>query len=140
MRRFICAAMIAVCAAAYAADEINAQISFRVLDGYLEYQRNLNGTFTITNLNPVISGGSQTIGTNAVQIRMDDVATTGWAWFRNLSTNKYITLGTVDTSTTYIAVMKLKAGEYGLIRIGTTNLYGQAEADGTVLEKAIVSD
>ena len=138
---FILAALAALVRLAPAANEITAQASLVATKGFLNVSRQANSAFNITNTAPNVAGYTQLLGTNAAeQITFGDVQTPGWAWFRNLGTNT-VSLGVVDASTNFIEFARMKAGEYGLIPVGTNGLYGMSigtNETGTVLEKIIL--
>jgi hypothetical protein len=141
----ICAAVMAIGAAAYAANEITAQVALKVVTGYYDQTRAVNASWSIATTNPNVAGGTQAIGTNAAElVTIGDVTTKGWSYFRNLGTmTNVIALGVVDASTNFLEFARLEMGEYGVIRLGTNSIYaisiGAGEA-ATVLEKLIVDD
>jgi len=147
MKKLIATALLLTLASVgYAANEITAAITFKAATGYLDFTRAVNAQWTITNASPNIAGDSQSLTTGTVSaVTQGALVKKGWGWFRNLSTNNTMSLGVVDASTNYIEFAQLKAGEYGLIRLGTNTLYATLPSCVTnettsVLEKAIIDD
>jgi len=131
--------------AAYAANEITAAITLKATKGYLDIQRSANAQWNLTNTAPNVSGLTQRIGTNTAElISVGDVATPGWAWFRNLSTNNNIAVGVMDVNTNFLEFARFAPGEYGLIPLGTNSIYGMANGAtneaNSVLEKIILDE
>ena len=142
MKRIALLAMMLIPLAVHAADEITANVVLKVTDGNLDYQRAVNVQFDITNATPNSAAGTQTITTNApVAITVGSVATPGWTYWRNLTTNttRYVELGT-GTGIAFRAFGKLRAGEYGLLRLGTTAPYAKSYGGTVRLETAIIDD
>lgn len=142
MRRISAAVLIAAMLAltAGAADEIAATVSFKVTKGYLDFTRAVNATWTITAASPNVAGQTQLIGLTPEQVTIGDVTTAGWSFFRNLNASNVIEIGAVDASTNFLPLIKLKAGEYALMRMGTNFWYAKAFTAASRLEKAIVDN
>ncbi len=80
---------------------------------------------------------TQEIGSSAEALVLGDVATPGWAVFKNLSDSdsdpppgNYVEVG-IDAGG-FQAFAKLEAGEQGMIRLGTTAPYARAYPSGVV--------
>ncbi len=147
MNRLIVAVVIvgAMAVVGSRAADITAQAVLKVTKGYIDIQRAANTDFSIASSPAAIAGFTQTIETNAAeQITIGDVATKGWSWFRNLSSNgNAVAVGVVDASTNFIEFARLAAGEYGLIPLGTNTIWARSygtNAASCELEKIIVSD
>lgn len=87
------------------------------------------------------AGGIQVIGTSEEVITSTDVGTLGWAWFRNLDTSNYVTIGP-ESGGAMVGMLKLKAGETaGPFRLlpGVV-LRGQANGASVKLKKLILED
>ena len=136
----------ALMCAARAANEISAQVVLKVEDGYISQQRAVNAQWTMNAARPNISAGTHIIPTNgaAVLITTGDVATNGWTFFRNLSAYNTISIGaSVNAGTTVHEVLRLPAGTYALLPLGTSAVYAVMSAHTTnetssVLEKLIL--
>lgn len=130
------AALLALTAGA--ADEITANVTFKVTKGYLDFTRAVNDTHDITASAPNVSGKTQLIGTTPEQVAIGDVATCGWAFFRNLNTSNVLEIGAADASTNFLPLIRLAPGQYCLLPLGTNFFYAVSFTNSTVLEKAIV--
>lgn len=98
------------------------------------------GTIQITQTTQACAGGVQTIGTTEEAIVVTDVSTPGYAFFRNLDSTNFVTIGTYVTAT-YYPCLKLKAGEYAIARLdGTKTFYAKADTANVKLQYAILSD
>lgn len=76
------------------------------------------GADTIDMAATGLSSGIQNIGTSAEQITTTEVGTIGWAFFQNLDTTNYVTIGP-DSGGNLIDFVKLKPGEFCLMRLMT---------------------
>lgn len=142
MRRIAaCLLITAACLplAAWAADEITAQVVLKVAAGNLQVQRAVNDTFSITNATPVMAGGTQTIPTNtAAAVTLGDVVNPGWTWVQNVTTNanRYVELGT-GSGGSFAPFVRLYAGEYWAGPLGTAAPYALAHGGAVVIDKVI---
>ena len=132
---------------AMAANEIVAQIVIKLTSGFQDVQRAVNATHSVSGSPVNSAAGTQTIGTNAAElVTVGDVSVKGWSYWRNLeSTNggNVVALGVIDASTNFLEWARLAAGEYGLIPLGTRDIYALSigtNAAGTVLEKFIIEN
>lgn len=120
------------------AQEISINLRMRVTNGFLVHEDSVtNQLVDMTGL--VASGGSQNVGTNSEAIVVNDVATAGYAFFRNTGPTNYIDLGT-GTGTSFVAFSRLKAGESGCIRLGTNAPTARANVAPVNLQYYILSD
>ncbi len=123
------------------ADELDYQITFSYEKGSQQHDRSIQGTATVTGVPSV--GGVQTIGTTAggEALVVNDVSTNpGFCYFRNLDSTNFCTIGTY-VSSVYYPTVKLKAGEFCLLRLVTGLVYRAIADTGNVnLEYYILSD
>lgn len=70
----------------------------------------------------------QTIGTSEEALALGDVSTEGYAFFQNLDATNFVTIGSYTGGTTYNPVVKLKAGEFALLRLDSSQTF-YAKAD-----------
>lgn len=85
------------------------------------------------------SGGIISIATTATQVVLGTGTTpAGWAFFTNLDTTNYVTLGTF-VAATYTAFVKLMPGESALMRMATTTIYAQANTSAVDLEFEVLT-
>lgn len=82
----------------------------------------------------------QTIGTTYEALTVGaDVATAGWAFFRNLDATNFVEIG-LEVSSAFQTLMKLMPGECALLPLATKALYARANTaavklDFTILER-----
>jgi hypothetical protein len=147
MKRFLAGvlACVALALAARAANELTAQVAVRFVDGYVDLQRGANASWTVTNASPNVAADSVGVTTNAAALAFGAVSVKGWTWFRNVTAagGDTIALGVVDASTNFIEFARMKPGEYGLIRLGTSAIWAQkigTNETSSRLEKMCVDD
>lgn len=120
------------------ADEITIAASLSVTKGNLDQVRRMP-TLSVDMTGTNYSGGAQSIGTSYEAVTISaDVATAGFAVFRNNDETNYVEIG-LEVASTFYPFARLNAGEYMLVRLGTTSIFAQAntaavDLDVTVLE------
>lgn len=120
------------------ANEITINTTFKVTKGYLDLTRQLAITPTLTASAPNVAGFTQAIGFAASEaIAVGDVATLGWAWFKNLGPTNFVDIGPYSGGA-LVPFVRLLVGEAALLRLtpGIT-IHAQADTAGIVLEKLI---
>jgi hypothetical protein len=71
----------------------------------------LSGAFSFAVTYPTMSGGVASIGTSAHEaLPLQDVATPGLAWFKNLDGTNYVEVGS-DVAGTFYPFLKLKPAQ-----------------------------
>jgi hypothetical protein len=120
------------------ANEIQVTAKLVVSKGYLVHTEN-PGIIQVTMSGTTATGGAQDIGTSGEAITITDVATAGYAYFRNTSTTEYVEIGT-GTAGSFVAFAKLKAGECGVIRLGTNAPTARAQTSSVKLQFYILAD
>jgi hypothetical protein len=119
------------------ADEITVSVSLSTLKGNFSYSRSIFDNADQTTARG--SGAVQAVGTTEEQVVVSsDVATAGWAVFRNLNTTGSIEIG-LFISATFYPLIKLKSGEPALLRLGTNTFYAKASV-ASDLEYFILAD
>lgn len=121
-------------------NEITVNVSLGVKNGFLS-QSLTPGTILVTMTGTTATGGAQDIGTstNAETISMNDVSSAGYAFFRNTDTTNYLDIGS-GTGTNFAAVVRLKAGEAGVFRLGTNSPTARANTAAVKLQYFILAD
>ena len=119
------------------ANEITINLKMSVANGFLT-QRMDPGTLFADMSGTAAAGGAQDIGTSGEAIDVGDVATAGYAFFRNCGPTNFVELGT--GTTTFVAFAKLKAGEAGLFRLGTNAPTARANTAAVKLQYLILAD
>ena len=121
-------------------NEITVNVSLGVKNGFLSQSLN-PGTILVTMTGTTATGGAQEIGTstNAEAISMNDVSSAGYAFFRNTDTTNYLDIGS-GTGTNFAAVVRLKAGEAGVFRLGTNAPTARANTAAVKLQYLILAD
>jgi hypothetical protein len=100
-------------------------------------KRSGNASVTVTGTDVIMA--TQSIGTSAEDIALGDITTSGYMFVHNLDGTNYVEIGKDDTGT-FEAVVKLKAGEYGLFRLATTAPQAKANSGACLIEYAIIED
>lgn len=116
----LCAFLVVVAVAAWAADEINIQASMRVNNGDFSLTRSIP-SLAVDQTGNNMAYGIQDLDytTNTLTINTD-VGTGGYSWFRNLGTNDVI----VSVN------MLLKASDVALLRVASTNISAYCVTSG----------
>jgi hypothetical protein len=116
------------------ANEINLALALRLQKGYLLENFQISGSYTLAAALPVKASGIASIGNAAHEaIPMQDVATYGFALFRNLDATNYVEVG-VDVSAAFVAFARILPGEAALVRLGTLAPYAKANAAAVRLQ------
>lgn len=107
---------------------------------------NLKRSFTTTKSfdfvasAPTMAAGVASIGFAAHEaVPMGDVSTAGWARLENLDSTNYVEIG-VEVAATFYPFLKLKAGEFCVIRLGTNAPYAKANTAAVQLDYEIFQD
>lgn len=119
------------------ANEITINLKMSVANGFLT-QRMDPGTLFADMSGTAAAGGAQDIGTSGEAIAIGDVATAGYAYFRNCGPTNFVELGT--GTTTFVAFAKLKAGEAAVFRLGTNAPTARANTAAVKLQYLILAD
>jgi hypothetical protein len=120
------------------ANEITINLKMSVANGFLT-QRMDPGTLFADMSGTAAAGGAQDIGTTGETITVGDVATAGYAYFRNCGPTNFVELGT-GTAGSFVAFAKLKAGEAAIIRLGTNAPTARANTAAVKLQYLILAD
>lgn len=118
------------------ADELQVSIRGTLVNGNLREEFN-PGTVKVTQAAigahaPVVS-----VTTAGVTISDGDVSTLGWAFFRNLSTGNFVTIGPENTATALQPFMRLEAGEPAALRLAP-GITIRATADTTTVKLSVL--
>ena len=119
------------------ADEIRTNLSLTVAKDSLQLAKSYNATGDLTGTR--YSAGAQNIGYaahEAIAIS-GDIATAGWAYFRNLDATNFVQIG-VDVSAAFVPLIKLLPGEACVLRLATTAVYAKADTAACDTEYVIV--
>lgn len=79
-------------------------------------------TWSVTSLNVTMAGtvliaGRRSIGTSEEALTLGEVATLGWAWFKNIDATNFVEIRSATGAANDI--IKIKAGEFALFRFGS---------------------
>lgn len=122
------------------ANELSIVTTLSVSKSNLQLSRTANYRADVSGTHASLV--EQAIGTSneALDIHAD-IATKGFAYFRNTDATNYIEIGVRDGSAVFIPFAKLKPGETALFRISAaTTLYGKANTATATLEHTCVED
>jgi len=123
------------------ADEIEIGFQVKLDNGDLEYEIKVGRSeLKIDQTNNRLHHSVQDIGTGSHEtLTLGDLTTPGYVVFRNLDSTNFVEIGD-DSSGTFVPVIKLKAGEMGVIRLGTASPYAKADTAEVKLEFVIFDD
>ncbi len=120
------------------ANEIQVTTRLKVTKSYLALDKYASTSPTMTGTH--YSTAAQTIGTTYEALGINaDVATAGWAFFRNLDTTNYVEVG-VEVAAAFYPLIKLKAGEAAIVRLATSSVFAKANTAAVNLEWMVVED
>lgn len=117
-------------------NEINIQTSLSCNNGYFSFNRSANET--VDQSASGAHGGIQEIGTSEESLVMGDISTSGMAYFRNLDDTNFVKIG--PDSTGLVDFIKLKPGEFCLVRLATSTIKAIADTAACKLEYYILED
>lgn len=120
------------------AQEITVTLKMSVAKGYL-VQKFEPGTILVDMSGTNAIGGVQNIGTTGEALTITDVSTAGYAFFRNTSTTISVDIGT-GTAGSFVAFMRLKAGEVAICRLGTNAPTARSVSSTVDLQFFILAD
>lgn len=81
----------------------------------------------------------QAIGFAAAEaLSVGEITTAGYAWFHNIDSTNYVEIGYDDSG--FKNLIKLKAGEQAIVRLGQDAPYAQADTASVDLEYVIIED
>lgn len=122
------------------ANEISLSISLAVRKSNLDNSRSLSGSFTLNAASPAKAAGIASIGFAAHEaLPMGDVATAGWALFKNLDATNFVNIG-IDSGGNFHPTIKLKPGECAACRLASNAPYAKADTAAVKLEYEIWDD
>ena len=119
------------------ANEITLNLKMQVEKTFLSHSEN-PGVLSVDMSGSNATGGVQAIGTSGETLSVTDVATPGYAYFRNLGPTNFVELGT--GTSTFVSFAKLKAGEAAILRLGTTAPTARAKTAAVNLQYYILAD
>lgn len=115
---------------------LTAQVTYA--KGNDAYQRN-PGNLAVDVSGVPRASQVQTIGFAAHEaLLMGDVATAGYAFFRNLDSSNFVLIGR-DDGGTFREVIKLRAGQWAVVPLGINAPYAKADTAACNLEYCIFS-
>lgn len=95
--------------------------------------------FNVTMTGTDLILATQIIGTSAEAIVKGEVTTPGMCLFHNLDAANYIEIGH-DVSAAFEADIKIKAGEWALVRLAQTAPQARANTNPVILEYFMIED
>jgi len=117
------------------ASELTLQIKASYTKGGAAFSRTLNKTLDVSGT--ALQHAVQNIGTAEETLGLGDVTPAGYAVFLNLDASNYVELG----KATGVYVLKLKAGEFALMRLDTwSTIYAKANTAAVNLEYWLLPD
>ena len=117
------------------ANELNLTLSLLYTKGLAVFDRSITNQITVTGT--AVTHDVQNIGTTEETLALGDVSPSGFAFFRNLDGTNYVELG----KATGVYAVKLKAGEWSLLRLDTwSSIFAKANTAAVDLEYMLISD
>lgn len=98
-----------------------------------------SGTLRFDQTGTAPFANEQVVGTTREQLTIGaDVSTPGFALFRNRDATNFVEVGPTNDDTSYF--LKLKAGEWAIMRLASTTLYARADTANVKLWYKIYDD
>ena len=116
------------------ANEISASVVLSATKGHLSVARRVSSRFTLAGTHYASQVQGIPHAAPEALAFPADVATKGWAFFRNTDTTNPVSIGPLDALAALIPVVTLQPGEFALIPLGTATLYAQATTATVALE------
>ena len=119
------------------ANEITLNLKMSALKGSLNHTEN-PGTLSVDLTGLTAIGGAATVTTTATALAMGSVTSAGYAYFRNTGPTNFVEIGTGTGS--FVAFLKLKAGEAAICRLSTSAPTARANTASIQLQYYILAD
>lgn len=116
------------------ANEITVNASLSVNKSPLKLDQHMvQGLFTMAGTR--YGAGVQTIGFAAHELIVvpADLATAGWAWFKNVSATNFVQIG-LDVAAAFVPFVKLQPGEFAILPLAVLANYAKADTGAVALE------
>lgn len=120
------------------ANEIRVTGSLSVANGFFDQDIRPSQN-SITQNAAGAGGGVFSATTTAAAIPTGTATTCGYAFFRNVSATNDAQIGTL-TGASFVHFATLKAGEYGIIRLGTNAPTARSSAGTVLIQYLILAD
>ncbi len=120
------------------AREITVNLKISTLKGDLNHTEN-PGTLFVDLAGTTAVGGAATVTTTAAALTMGSVSSAGYAYFKNTGPTNFVEIGT-GTGGSFVAFLKLKAGEAAICRLGTNAPTARANTASVSLQYYILAD
>jgi hypothetical protein len=114
------------------ANEITFSSGIQVVKGNLNQVINLESgqaDFAGTRVNRT----TQSVGTSHEAFSAGDLASAGWARFKNLDATNYVEVG-VDVSSTFYPLVRINAGQVAMFRLSTLTFHLRANTAAVNVE------
>lgn len=121
------------------ANEITGKVYLAVNKSAVPELTKAPAQFQVTMTGTDLIYGSQIIGTSAENINKGEVTTPGMSLFHNLDSTNYIEIGHDETGS-FVADIKVKAGEWCLVRLNQTTPQAKATGGNVAVEYLIIED
>ena len=122
------------------ANEIVTSGQIQLDDGNLQFNRRLSNE-RYDQSNSGFDWTTQDIGTSNEALNISsDISSAGWAWFRNIDDTNFVEVGVQDANSNFIPFIKLKPGEFAIMRLATSSIYAKADTASIKLEWLVLED
>ena len=114
------------------ADEITIYSGITITKSNLSRQIN-PATISADLAGSRVLQNSQAVGTTHEALEVADLASAGWASFKNLDATNFVQIG-VEVAATFYPVAKLLPGEVATMRLSTLTLFAKADTSAVNLD------
>ena len=120
------------------ANEITYSATITVRKGELSKTLNFSDVSSLSASPVYCAGGVQNVGTTEEAVAVGDVASAGFAYFKNVDATNYVQLGAMNGGT-FVPFVKLTAGQACVLPLGTSAPYAKANTAAVALDYFIFS-
>jgi hypothetical protein len=121
------------------ADEITIKVYLSVSKTGVPAITQSPGQKTITMTGTDLILATQSIGTSAENINKGEITTPGMCIMHNLDATNFVEIGHDETGS-FVADVKIKAGEWNLFRLNQAVPQGKADTGAVLLEYLMLED
>lgn len=120
------------------ANELNILATARLVNGSHREQFDIGNALQIDQASQGAVSGIVTIGTSEEDLDLSELATPRWAFFRNLDSTNFVTIGPKSAGA-MVAMLKLLPGEIALMPLaGSVTLRAIADTASVKLQRMIL--
>lgn len=114
--------------------ELNLQLGINFTKNAATIQRQLNAQFNVAGNNSLQL--TRSVATSDVTLSIGSIGTVGYVYLHNLDATNFITFGSDGTN----YPLKLKPGEFALMRWNAAAVHAKSDTAACLLEYVVVED